>query len=113
VLGMTREHVREVVVLDPEAFARSFTLKELVRLGEAAGPRRPGEDLPEWLARVGDGRRRSDLMGVAPDPELDVADPIGGPLSGYERTAAEIDGLLERLVACVWPEVSTERERTA
>jgi protein-tyrosine phosphatase len=112
VVGMTREHVREVVVLQPDALSRSFTLKELVRAGEVIGPRRRGEELRNWLARAAEGRRAADLLDAAPDPELDVADPIGGPLKGYERTAAELDDLLGRLVRLLWP-AATEQERSA
>ena len=77
ILGMAREHVREAVVLDPSLWPRTFTLKELVRRGEAAGPRRGGETLEEWLVRVGQGRRVADLTGSSPLD--DIADPIGGP----------------------------------
>ena len=97
ILGMAREHVREAVVMDPALWPRTFTLKELVRRGEAAGPRRAGESLPEWLARVGQDRRVADLTGSSPDD--DVADPIGGPRAAYERLAVELDGLIDRLVA--------------
>lgn len=97
ILAMAREHVREAVVMDPSLWPRTFTLKELVRRGEAAGPRRPGEALSEWLARVGQGRRVADLTGSSPAD--DVADPIGGPRSAYERLSMELDGLLDRLVA--------------
>ena len=96
-LGMAREHVREAVVMDPSVWPRTFTLKELVRRGEAAGPRRPGEPLRDWLARVGQGRRVADLTGSSPDD--DIADPIGGPRSAYERLAVELDGLIDRFVA--------------
>ena len=97
ILGMAREHVREAVVLDPSLWPRTFTLKELVRRGEAAGPRRGGETLQEWLARVGQGRRVADLTGSSPAD--DIADPLGGPRSAYERLALELDDLLARLVA--------------
>ena len=97
VVGMAREHVREAVVLDPSLWPRTFTLKELVRRGEAVGPRRSGESLDDWLARVGQGRRVADLTGSSPAD--DVADPIGGPRSAYERLATELDDLLDRLVA--------------
>ena len=100
VIAMAREHVREAVVMDPRLWPRTFTLKEIVRRGEAAGPRRGGEPLSEWLARVGQGRRVADLTGSSPDD--DVADPIGGPRSAYERMAAELDNLLDRLVALVF-----------
>lgn len=96
-LGMAREHVREAVVMDPGVWPRTFTLKELVRRGELAGPRRPGEPLGDWLARVGQGRRVADLTGSS--PEDDIADPIGMPRPAYERLAAELDGLIDRFVA--------------
>ena len=97
VVAMAREHVREAVVAAPEAWSKIFTLKELVRRGEAAGPRRAGEPLDDWLARVGQGRRISDLAGAATAD--DVADPYGGPRSAYERLATELDDLLDRLLA--------------
>src|SRR5262249_42932761 len=42
VIGMERHHVREAVVLDPSAWSRTFTLKEIVRRAEALGGR--GDD---------------------------------------------------------------------
>jgi protein-tyrosine phosphatase len=96
-LGMAREHVREAVVMDPGVWPRTFTLKELVRRGEATGPRGPGEPLRDWLAWVGQGRRVADLTGSS--PQDDVADPIGMPRTAYERLAAELDGLIDRFVA--------------
>jgi protein-tyrosine phosphatase len=96
-LGMAREHVREAVVMDPGVWPRTFTLKELVRRGEATGPRGTGEPLRDWLARVGQGRRVADLTGSS--PQDDVADPIGMPRTAYERLAAELDGLIDRFVA--------------
>lgn len=99
VLGMARHHVRHAVVSDPSAFPRTFTLKELVRRGEALGPRRPDQPLREWLAEVHAGRRSSDLLGESPDD--DVADPIGRPDVEYERTAVELEALVERLAGLV------------
>ena len=97
VLAMAREHLREVVVTAPDAFQRTFTLKELVRRGEAAGPRRPAEDVPSYLARVGFGRRPADLLGGS--GEDDVADPIGMPVEAYRATAEELDDLCRRAAA--------------
>ena len=106
VLGMTREHVREAVVLVPDAFERAFTLRELVRRAEATGPRRVDpdggeEELDAWLRRVGAGRQAVDLMG---ESEADaVADPIGRSRRVYERTAAEIEDLVDRFLALAHP----------
>jgi len=97
ILAMAREHVREAVVLDPSLWRRTFTLKELVRRGQAAGPRHAGESLADWLAVVGQGRRVADLTGSSPDD--DIEDPYGGPRSAYERLLVELDDLLDRLVA--------------
>ena len=107
VLGMAREHVREAVVLNVDVWPRTFTLKELVRRGEAAGPSRHGESLGEWLSRAAAGRRLADLAGSSPDD--DVADPYGGPRSAYERMAVELDGLLDRLVTVAFAGSLTTR----
>lgn len=95
VIGMARSHVREAVALSPEVWKRAFTLKEIVRRGEERGGRAPGEALDDWLARLHAGRRLPDLLGDSADD--DVADPIGGPLKSYERTAGELDDLTARL----------------
>ena len=100
VLGMSREHVRHAVVTMPRTWPRAFTLRELVRRGEEAGPARPGEPLGDWLARVHEGRDRAALLGDSPAD--DVADPIGGPLRAYADTASQLDGLIGRLAALCW-----------
>jgi protein-tyrosine-phosphatase len=100
VLGMTREHVREVIVAIPEAWDHTFTLKELVRRGEELGPRRPEENLDHWLWRLGEERTRTELLGSSPAD--DIEDPIGGRPAQFERTAREIDGLCRAVVALVW-----------
>ena len=107
IVGMAREHVREAVVLDPALWPRTFTLKELVRRGEAAGPRQAGEPLSGWLARVGEGRRVSDLAGSSPADDVD--DPIGMPRTAYERMARELDDLTRRLVAVAFAGALTPR----
>ena len=100
VLGMAREHVREAVVMVPQAFPKVFTLKELVRRGEAIGPRTAGESVSDWLARAHAGRKASELMGNSTAD--DVPDPIGLPPSAYLRMAEELDDQLGRLVALLW-----------
>jgi protein-tyrosine phosphatase len=107
IIGMAREHVREAVVLDPRLWPRTFTLKELVRRGEAAGPRQPTESIQDWLARVGQGRRIADLTGSSPTD--DVSDPYGGPRSAYERLAVELDDLLDRFLALAFAESMSRR----
>jgi protein-tyrosine phosphatase len=97
IIGMGRQHVREAVVTYGAGIERTFTLEELVRRGEEAGPRRPDETVFDWLARVGAGRRSSDLVGAHHDD--DIPDPVGRPRSEYEATADVLEILLGRLVA--------------
>jgi protein-tyrosine phosphatase len=101
VLGLERRHCREAILLVPPALDRTFSLKELVRRGEKVGSRAPGQSLPDWLALVAEGRERASLIGRS--PEDDVADPLGGDLSDYRATAAEIDDLVRRLSGLLWP----------
>jgi protein-tyrosine phosphatase len=108
VLAMAREHVREAVAAVPSAWPRTFTLKELVRRAEQAGPRVAGEDLASWLVRLGAGRARAELLGAS--PEDDVADPLGGSRSHYERAAGELEALVDRLVELGFPIPGPDRD---
>lgn len=101
VVAMARRHVREATFVHPGAWSRTFTLKELVRRGEASGPRRPDQPLAEWLAEVHRGRRTADLLGD--DQRDDVEDPIGAADHVYEATADELTGLVDRLVDLAFP----------
>lgn len=99
VLGMTREHVREVSLAVPGVFPKTFTLRELVRRVGVLGGRRAEEPMDAWVARVGEGRRAADLLGSS--PEDDVADPYGGPRRGYAEMAETLDALLTPLAPAV------------
>jgi protein-tyrosine phosphatase len=101
ILGMAREHVREVVLTQPSIFPRTFTLPELVRRGHAVGRRGRLESLADWLARAQGGRRHADLLGKS--DEDDVPDPMGGSPSEYRASAKQIAGLVDELVALAWP----------
>jgi protein-tyrosine phosphatase len=100
VLAMTRHNLRHAAIVEPSAWPRAFTLKELVRRGEQTGPRPPGEPLSCWLARVHAGRERTSLLGDSLDD--DVADPAGGPLRAYAETAGLLDHLAKRLAELGW-----------
>lgn len=101
VLAMAREHVRDAVALAPEVWPRVFTLKELVRRGEEVGPRREDESLSAWLATCHEGRNRRDLLGQSSDD--DIEDPYGQSRKAFEQLADELDFLIHRLVALLWP----------
>lgn len=99
VIGMERLHVREATILDPSAFGRVFTLKELVRRGETVGPR-GSEPLATWLARVHSGRKTADLLGASPDD--DVADPTTSRIVDHSMMADEVHSMTARLATLVW-----------
>ncbi len=101
VVGMTREHVREIVLPDFARFARTFTLCEIVRRGQGVGPRKTGEALSDWLERLGEGRRTVDLVGDSPDD--DIADPMGGLPADYHRMFTEVSALTWSLHRLAWP----------
>jgi protein-tyrosine phosphatase len=101
IVGMAREHVREAVAVWPGAWPRAFTLKELVRRGEQAGPPAAGQPLADWVARLHAARRPDDLMGRSTSD--DVEDPVTKPRKEYERTAGELDDLAGRLVRLLVP----------
>jgi len=100
IVGMERGHVRAVVVADPDAWPRTFTLKELLRRGSAIGARAADQPLEEWLAKVGAGRSKGDLAG---ESWLDdIPDPVGGDPEVFEALANELDDLLAQLAQLLW-----------
>lgn len=108
VVGMTRQHVREAVVLVPDALARAFTLRDLVHRAEAAadddvtGDAAAGpSDLRPWLARLAEDRPLDALMGE--DRSDDIDDPMGRSRRVYEKTATEIEDLVDRFCAVLDP----------
>jgi protein-tyrosine phosphatase len=102
VIGLAKQHVQEALIMLPQAWPKTFTLKELVRRGEAIGPRESGLSVGEWLEKVHAGRSRADLLGRSTDD--DVADPIGRGRPAYEKMAAELESLVTRLIDLVWPD---------
>jgi len=95
IIGLERQHVREVILLAPDVEARAFTLKELARRGERAGPASPTVPLAGWLGALAAARQPADLLGESSSD--DVADPYGGSRRGYRRAVTEIDELTGRV----------------
>lgn len=100
IVGMSRGHVQAVAELSEKLLDRTFVLKRLVALAEAEGPRREGESLPEYLAKLklADAGVRS---GFSSNDE--VADPIGRPVRYFNKTADEIEDLVQRMFDNLWP----------
>jgi protein-tyrosine phosphatase len=103
VIGLERRHVREAVLASSNraAWARSFTLREVVRRADAVGPRQTGQPFGSWVGALHDGRRPLDLLDTSPVD--DVADPIGRGLAATRDTAIIIADLTARLAALMVP----------
>lgn len=100
VLAMAREHRNELSRMLPEAAARTFTLKELVRLLESLPEDAPDGAPGDVLARrvdAADALRRG--LGFPPvPPEDDVTDPLGRRKGVFRAVAADLREWCDRLV---------------
>lgn len=101
IFGMAREHVREVAVLDPEAWGRTFTLKEFVRRSRSFPAWFSKEPFSNWLAGIHQGRKRTEMQGESPDD--DVADPIGGTPADFAATARLLRDLCGKVADRIAP----------
>ncbi len=100
-IGMERRHLTEVVAIDADAYRRSFTLPEFVRWLD--GFESDGLlDLDRVLADIAEHRGRRDLLRITIDEE--IPDPMGHPIKFFERVAAAIEDLVERMVGAFWVE---------
>jgi len=99
IVVMAAEHREDVQALVPEAEARTFTLKELVRLMETAGAR-PVDTTPFDMGLRGAVADAHRGRGGSPAiPDEDVMDPLGLSLQGYRAVASELEDLCERLAS--------------
>lgn len=101
VLVMERTHLRKLAELDRATINVSFTLKEFVHLTTLEGPRRAGEPLSHYVARLCVSRNVFILS--SPTNNLDIADPIGARKSAFLRCAFEIQGLVGQVVESLYP----------
>jgi protein-tyrosine phosphatase len=99
VVTMTRQHLIELTLMEPDGWPRMFQIVDLVRRAEEAGPRSPGVPFAQWLAVVGEGRNRSGLLAASLGDDID--DPVGQSAAVYQRTKKQLDDLLTRLAALV------------
>jgi protein-tyrosine phosphatase len=94
VIGFEQIHVSKAVVGAGAHRERTFLITDLVAgLDEAATPQQDGVvDRARALVREADEARRA-----APRTPQEIADPIGGPASGYRKTADEVYRLTTRV----------------
>ena len=98
ILCMAAEHREAVGGEVPESAARTFTLKELVRLLEALPPVQPAEDPDTLVGRIAAANELRLAGGVGNPHDEDISDPLGLPLDTYRAIAWELDGWNGRLV---------------
>jgi protein-tyrosine phosphatase len=91
IVGMTEEHVEEIVRLDPGAAEKTFTLKELASILSTMPPPAPGAD-PRPRITEADDRR-------SPEHRGDVRDPLGLGEATYRDVAWEIEAAVDGIVA--------------
>lgn len=102
IIGMSRRHVQEAILMDPPSWPKSFMLKELVRRGEELGPRRSDQGFRSWIDLVHGDRTRQSLAHRSRTDDID--DPYGQSLARYRDTAAALAELTSRLAQLLWPE---------
>jgi protein-tyrosine phosphatase len=113
ILAMAGEHRDFVRAVDPGALARTFTLKELVRLLDALPAAAPRADAGSLADRVreADELRRGGFSGNPHDQ--DVADPLGQPQDVYRAIAWELDVWIDRLIEGLFGAAEPETSRSS
>lgn len=101
VVGLSRAHVREIVLADTSSFPKTFTLREIVRRAIDQGPRPVEESLRGWLATLHEGRKHGDLIGDSRDDDID--DPMGGSPDDYRLMLQDVSTLTGTLGRLAWP----------
>ena len=96
IITAEQDHVVSIAGRWPTAFARTFTLPELVARGQAAGPV-GNRSIGSWLADINHGRLHGLDYLDAPVGEID--DPTGKAPSVWADAFARIDHLTGRLAA--------------
>ncbi|MDQ6946033.1 MAG: hypothetical protein M3256_07110 [Actinomycetota bacterium] len=88
VATMTRQQLVEVVTMAGDWWSRCFTLTDLVRRAETAGPPSAGEPVQAWVRRLHSARSRTSLLSL--DLDDDIADPMNSRRSAYSRRRSTI-----------------------
>ncbi|HWL90270.1 MAG TPA: hypothetical protein VNP90_02795, partial [Actinomycetota bacterium] len=95
IVCMAANHRDAIVATRPDLEAKTFTIKELVRLMEASPT---GGPLGARIAAAAAARNGSSR------PDEDVRDPLGEPIDGYREVADELQDLSDRLAAALTQE---------
>jgi protein-tyrosine phosphatase len=114
ILGLTREHRRQIVHLEPSATPRTFTVREFgfvaSQIGQAdleQAARReawrldldPSDPTSLWPIGIAAVQASKGLFPIANPEQLDVSDPYGHPIEVYAAAAARILPAVEATAA--------------
>ena len=96
-LIVTAEHKQVVAIAGrwPQAYDHTFTLPEIVELGERVGAR-GGRTHLEWLAAL--HAVRPDPLGYLDTKVGEISDPTGRSPATWSACFAQIDDLTARLI---------------
>lgn len=95
ILTAEQQHVVAIAGQWPDAFARTFTLPELVARARSVGPR-DDRSLAEWLREIGVDRPTA-LDYLDATDILEVADPTGKSRAVWDASFSQIDALTREL----------------
>ena len=96
IVAAEHKHVVAIAGRWPEAYDYTFTLPEIVELGERVGPRGRRTHL-EWLAAL--HAERPDPLGYLDTKVGEIADPTGRSPATWTACFTQIDDLTARLIA--------------
>jgi protein-tyrosine-phosphatase len=94
VLGITREYVREIIAVSPDAWHKTFALTDLMHrpVQPCRGRRRRHQRVSDWLDSIGTGRDSQD--GVRADPAEGVPNPFGQRARRWDPSSTRVTTLL-------------------
>lgn len=106
ILTMTIGHKRQVLEMFPEAVEKTFTLKEFAAGTEEADAAVKEREklaaelqIKQSLNQPISEEEKNRLQDMERQmPNYDIADPFGGDLDEYRRTAAEIEQAVEKAI---------------
>ncbi|THG34478.1 low molecular weight phosphatase family protein [Glaciibacter flavus] len=90
ILGLTREHRRRIVELDPLALRRTFTLREFARLSGGLKGEAAGTDVGDAALAVAVGGMRGRVAPPTRPEDDDVIDPYRRSAAVYARSAGQL-----------------------
>ncbi len=91
ILTMTREHVRELVIREPDLLPVTFTAKSFARTLAAPRENALVGDVAERVRSLSADRPLAAMLGMSPDD--DVADPYRLGQEAFNTIAEELSGL--------------------